>query len=55
MSGYLEYEAVLARNDGLRSEAAREGRPIGRIVRKPKRRPVLRSRPGGIVRGTRVA
>ena len=55
MSSRLEYAAVLARNQDLLGQAARQTRPFGRIERKARRRPVLRSRPARIVRGTRIA
>jgi hypothetical protein len=55
MSTRLEYAAMMARNQDLLAEAARNARPFGRIERKPRRRPVLRSRPARVVRGTRIA
>jgi hypothetical protein len=57
MSGQLEYAAMMARNQDLLAAAGRNARqaPFGRIERKPRRRPVLRSRPGRVVRGTRIA
>jgi hypothetical protein len=55
MSGQLEYAAMMARNQDLLAAAGRNARqaPFGRIERKPRRRPVLRSRPGRVVRGRR--
>jgi hypothetical protein len=55
MSGRLEYAAMMARNEDLLAAASRNARPFGRIERKARSRPVLRSRPGRVVRGTRIA
>ena len=57
MSGQLEFAAMMARNQDMLAQAARNARqaPFGRIERKPRRRPVVRSPPRRVVRGPRLA
>ena len=55
MSGYIAYDAVLAHNDDLLREAARQRRSRKGSASKSGRRARVRNLPGSLVRGTRVA